>query len=254
CKKKTMVTPPGPDGIKGNASAVIVNKIQDSVYITFSGSDIATGTQPHIIEKVLPPGDTLVIVRANLKDAHRYIYDWHTKDYTRSSWMQTDTTGKPPVLSLDYYGEQQDYVITIDGQQRNEMLICLDGDGVSSTWEAVDAFDTLGASIWGNLADREKEHGLVITRFHTIRHSFRDTANKAKTTNLAFSFDMSSSRMWLRVEQKADSYVVTNDLSPYLNKSTQAKDTLYFCRYTKDSSGIIYPQPYYLLVRKSVER
>lgn len=254
CKKRTTVTPPGPEGIKGNASAIIVNKIQDSVYITFSGADIATGTQPHIIEKTLSPGDTLIIARADLKDAYRYIYDWHTKDYTRSNWMQTDAGGKPVLSSIDYYGEQQDYMITIEGQQRNEMLICLDGDGLSSTWEAIDAFDTLGASIWGSLTDREKEHRFVITKFHTARHSFIDTPNNPRTTNLAFTLDMSSPRMWLKVEQKADSYVISNDLSPYLSRSTQAKDTLYFCKYTRDSTGIVYPQPYYLLTRKSVER
>lgn len=254
CKKKVKVTPTGPEGIKGNASAIIINKIQDSVYITFSGADIATGTQPHIMEKVLPPGDTLTIPRADLKDAHRYIYAWHTKDYTRSSWMQTDGNGKPASLSFDYYGEQQDYMITIDGQQRNEMLICLDGNGLSSTWEAIDAFDTTGASVWSSLTDRDRAHSFVITRFHTVKHSYIDTANKSVSTNLAFTLDMSSPRMWLRVQHTTDSYVLANDLSPYLNRATQAIDTLYYSRYTANSTGGIYPQPYYLLVRTSVER
>ncbi len=254
CKKKQVVDTNQSAGIKGNASAIIINQVQDSVYITFSGLDITTGTQPHILERVLPPSDTLVIPRADLKDAYRYQYDWHTKDYRRSSWMQTDASGKPQLQSIDYYGEQQDYPIIIDGQQRNEMLICLDGDGRSTTWEAVDAFDTLGLSIWGSLTERERAHTFVISRFHTVKHGFIDTPNNPRTTNLAFTMDMSAPRMWLRVLQKADSYVLSNDLSPHLNRATQAKDTLYFSRFTTDSTGIIYPQPYYLLVRKSIER
>ncbi len=254
CKKKETVNTPQPEGIKGNASAIIINQVQDSVYITFSGLDITTGTQPHILEMVLPPSDTLVIPRADLKDAYRYRYDWHTKDYRRSSWMQTDASGKPQLQSIDYYGEQQDYPIIINGQQRNEMLICLDGDGLSTRWEAVDAFDTLGLSVWGSLTERERVQSFVITRFHTIKHSFVDTPNNPRTTNLAFTMDMSAQRMWLRVIQKADSYVLSNDLLPWLNKTTLANDTLFYSRVTTDSTGVIYPQPYYLLVRKSIER
>lgn len=228
CKKKQVVDTPQPEGIKGNASAVIINQVQDSVYLTFSGLDIATGTQPHIMELVLPPSDTLVIPRADLKDTYRYQYDWHTKDYRYSSWMQTDAGGKPVLPALDYYGEQQDYIITINGLPRNEMLICLDGDGQSTLWEAVDAFDTLGSSIWGSLTDRERTHSFVISRFHTVKHSFVDTPNTPKTTNLAFTMDMSAPRIWLKVLQKADSYVLSNDLSPLLNKATLATDTLFY--------------------------
>lgn len=254
CKKKETVNTPPPDGIKGNATAVIVSQVPDSVYITFSGLDILTGTQPHIMELVLPPSDTLVIPRADLKDAYRYQYEWHTKDYTRSSWLLTDAAGKPQLQSIDYYGEQQDYTIVINAEPRNEMLVCLDGDGQATTWEAVDAFDTLGVSMWGSLTERERVHSFVITRFHTVKHSFIDTPNRARATNLAFTMDMSAPRMWLKVQQKADSYVLSNDLSPHLNRATQAKDTLYFSRFTIDSTGIVYPQPYYLLVRRSVER
>lgn len=254
CKKKETVNTPPPGGIKGNATAVIVNELPDSVYITFSGLDIATGTQPHIIKLVLPPSDTTVILRADLKDAYRYRYDWHTSDYTRSSWLQTDAGGKPQELSIYYYGEEKDYVIAINGPQRSEMLICLDGDGQSSTWEAIDAFDTLGLSIWDSITERERKHSFVISRFHTARHSFIDTPNTPRTTNLAFTLDMSSARMWMKVQQKADSYVLSNDLTPHLNRTTQARDTLFYSRFTTDSTGPVYPQPYYMLVRRSIER
>lgn len=253
CKKEAVHTPP-PESIKGNASAVIVNNIPDSVYISFSGLDIATGTLPHIMEFTLPPSDTLVIPRPDLKDAHRYKYEWHTKDYTYSSWLNTDMVGNYKESAFDYYAEAQDYVLNIDGVQRNEQLICLDGNGVSSTWVAVDAFDTTGASVWDSLTERERMHSFVISRFHTVRHSFIDTPNKPRTTSRAFALDMSQERMWLKVENKADSYVLCNNLAPYLSKSTQAKDTLYYSRYTRDSTGIVHPQPYYLLKRESVER
>ncbi|HYD21121.1 MAG TPA: hypothetical protein VEB40_06590, partial [Flavipsychrobacter sp.] len=243
CKKKETGSSTPVEEIKGDAIAVVVNKIPDSVYISFSGLDIATGTRPHLIGLTLPPSDTLIIERADLKDSYRYQYEWHTKDHTYSSWLATDMSGYHKGSSFDYFGESQDYVLMIEGAQRNEQLICLDGDGFSSTWEAVDAFDASGASIWNSLTEREQAHSFTISRFHTVKHSFIDTSDRQRTTNLAFALDMSSQHMWLKVEQKADSYVLCNDLSPHLSVSTQARDTLYFSRFTSDSTGITYPQP-----------
>lgn len=254
CNKKKYADTTQPQGEQGSATATIVNQIQDSVYITLSGSDISTGTQPHIIERVLPPSDTLVIPRADLKNAYRYQYDWHTKDYRHSSWMQADANGVPLSHVFDYYGDGQGYILTVSGQPRDEMLICLDGDGLATTWQAIDACNASGLSVWSALTERERTHSFVISRFHTVKHSFIDTSNTARTTNLAFMMDMSLPRIWLKVQQKADSYVLSNNLSPYLNKATSAKDTLYYSRYTIDTAGAHYLEPYYLLVRKSVER
>lgn len=254
CKKKETVQTQENEGVKGNATAVVVNKLADSVYITFSGLDIATGTLPHIMQFTLPPGDSITIPRADLRDAYKYRYDWHTADYTHSSWLVTDAVGKPKDLSFDYYGEAENYMIQVESAKRNEMLICLAGDGLSSTWEAVDAYDTTGASVWSTLTDRERSHSLVISKYHTVRHNFIDTPNKPRTTQLAFTMDLSSPRMWLKVAHQADSYILCNDLSPHLALATQAIDTLYYSRYFMDSTGAVYPPPYYVLRRKSIER
>ena len=146
CKKKTTA-PPATETPTGNARAVIVNSIPDSVYITLSGHDIKTGTLPHIIRITLPPSDTLVIPRADLIDAYHYQYDWHTADYRYSNWFMTDGNGKPQKPSFDYYGDTTDYTLKVSGVLRNELLICLDGNGLSSTWTAVGAFNAAGVSV-----------------------------------------------------------------------------------------------------------
>lgn len=254
CKKKETIATTPPPEVEGTATAVLVNNIADSVTISFSGLDINTGTIPHIFQRVLPPSDTVIIARTDLKNAYRYRYDWHTRDYTYSSWLATDSAGYHRNLTFEYFGESQDYILVVDGKQRNEQLVCLDGDGLSTTWEAVDALDGTGASVWAGLPERARSHSFVINRFHTVQHSFLDTADKPAATNLAFALDMSAPRMWLKVTQKADSYVLCNDLSPHLALNTTARDTLYFLRYATDSTGIVYPQPWYVLKRKSVER
>ena len=254
CKKKEAVQAQDNEGVKGNASAVIVNKLADTVYLTLSGLDIATGTLPHVLQLTLPPGDSTVVPRADLKDAYKYGYDWHTADYTYSSWLVTDATGKPKNLSFDYYGEAEDYKISVESAKRMEMLICLEGDGLSSTWEAVDAYDATGASVWATLSDRERKHSFVVSRYHTSRHQFIDTPNTPRTNLLSFSLDMSLPRMWLKVDHPAEAYVLCNDLAPHLALSTQARDTLYYSRCLPDSTGIVYPPPYYVLKRVRVER
>lgn len=254
CKKKTTA-PPVSTGQIGNATAVIVNKIQDSVYITLSGHDIATGTLPHIISLTLPPADTLIIPTTDLKNAYRYSYDWHTADYTYSNWFMTDAKGLVPELIFDFYADTTDYLLNINGIQRNEMLICLDGNGISTTWKAVEAYDANGVSVWQAMSEREKFHTFIISKYHTSKHFSIDTNNKSKITNLSFSLDISQPPMWLKVTQVLDSYVLSNNLTPIVSLASSANDTLYYSRFYTDMAGkLIYPEPYYKLARQSVER
>jgi len=252
--KKDPVQQPVVTEETGNANAVIVNQVADSVYLTLSGHDIATGTQPHIISITLPPSDTLIIPRADLKNAYRYQYDWHTADYTYSNWFMANAGGKVPELLFDYYADSTDYALVISGTKRNELLICLNGTGLSSSWVAVDAYDATGASVWSSLTDREKAHKFTISRFHTSKHLYTDTFNKSVTTHFSFSLDISQPRMWLQVIQPLDSYVITNNFAPTVQLATSAMDTLFYSRVTTDSTGkAIYPQPYYKIARQSIE-
>lgn len=254
CKKKET-TAPVSAGQVGNATAVIINNIADSVYITFSGHDIATGTIPHIIAITLPPADTLIIPTADLKNAYRYSYDWHTADYTYSNWFMVDANGMTPELLFDFYADSTDYMLNINGIKRNELLICLDGNGLSSTWQAVDAFDTNGTSMWSTMTEREKSHKFILSKYHTSKHFSIDTNNNSKITNFAFSLDISQPRMWLKVTQQLDSYILSNNLAPIVSLSSSANDTLYYSRYYTDTAGkTVYPEPYYLLTRQSIER
>ncbi|MCB0697766.1 MAG: hypothetical protein KDC07_10400 [Chitinophagaceae bacterium] len=254
CKKKTY-TPVADEEDNGNASAFMINTLPDSVYVTLSGHDIATGTLPHIMSVTLAPSDTLKIPRAELKNAYRYQYDWHTADYMFSNWFVVDANGKAVELLFDYYADSSDYNLEINSTQRKELLICMDGDGVSSTWKAVNAYDLSGTSVWAGLDEHDRDHSFVISRFHTSRHIFEDTAGKATSTNLSFNFDISQPRMWLSVAQPADSYILTNNLASIAPLYTTATDTLYYSRFATDTSGkVIYPEPFYQLVRQNVER
>lgn len=254
CKKndKAVVI---DDTLEGNATVSLGNTINDSIYVTLSGLDIATGTSPHILEITLPPADTIIVPRTDLKDAHRYQYNWHTADYRYSNWWQTGSDKKAVELVFDYYADTTDYELTFSGEQRNELQILLDGDGQNSTWEAVDAFNGSGVSVWDTLAEAARKHSFIISRFHTAKHIFIDTNNKEDVTNLSFSIDVSQPRVWLNVSYETDSFILSNNLSGIASLKTDKQDELYYVPLSKESNGgIKYLQPYYLLSRKSVQR
>lgn len=254
CKKDTVATPP-VNTDSGSAQAIIVSSIPDSVYITLSGHDIKTGTIPHILNLVLPPQDTLVLPRTDMRNAHKYQYTWHTADYRYSNWFITSAEGYPVKQLFDYYGKESDYMLSINGMPRNELLICLGGNGQSTSWQAVDAYNKHGVSVWDTLADRIKDHSFMISRYHTVRHTFRDSLNKSLNTNLAFMLNTTAARMWLSVNHPSDAYVLTNDISDIAALSVTDMDILYYCRTDVDSTGtVIYPEPYYKIARTSVER
>lgn len=251
-KKKPLVEPDTTE--KGDAKMVLTSGIADSVYITLSGVDILTGTIPHILNYTLAGNDTLALTRAELKSAHRYKYSWRSADYKYGSWLTVNTDGKPLDLYFDYYVSHADDTVNLVSPNRNEMLIFLDGNGNSSTWEAVDAYDATGTSVWATLTDIQKKHAFVVNRYHVVKHSFTDNAGKANSTNLAFSMDFSQSRTWLTVRNTADSFVLTNDLTGIAPLSTIIPEELFYVRTTISGGVGVQVPPYYKLVRRSVEK
>ena len=252
CKKETG-EPTAQNIIQGTAKAVIVNSINDSIRITFSGLDIATGTSPHLLNLTLLPNDTLIIPRNSLKNATRYIYTWHTNDYRFSNWFKF-INGVKVKNEFDYFADTTDYNIVIDGKERDDLLICLNGTGTSSTWVAIDAYNSSGSSIWNSLNNREKTHSFVINRFHTIKHNYIDTTNNSKTSQLAFALHDSTNRFYLNTTQ-IDKYILSNNINFIAPIAIQAIDTLFYCGYEIDSNNnITYSQPYYKLARTSIEQ
>lgn len=254
CKKKDIAVTV-EDLQKGNATIVLVNAMPDSVFLLLNGHDISTGTIPHIIDLKLAPGDTLTIPRADLRNAYRYQYTWNTADYKYSNWWRTDAKGKAVASVFDYYADTTNYSFTISSKQRNELIILLDGDGLRSNWEAVNAYNAAGISVWDTLADRTKKHGFIISRFHTARHVSLDTNSKEVVTNLSFSIDVSQPEIWLRAADTTDSYILTTDMKTLAPLKTSATDELYYAGFYEDTTGaVIYVEPFYLLKRKNVER
>lgn len=255
CKKKVQTAPPIEEE-QGTATIQLKNTIKDSVYLFLNGHDITTGVIPHIIKMTLAPESEVTIPRAELKDGFIYDYSWNTADYTYSNWWKLDTNNKPVIEQLIYYSKSEtNYNIDIAGSPRNDLLICLDGDGLSSEWQAIDAFDASGTSVWSTLSDSGKNQSFTLRRSHVVKHKFIDTAGKAVSTNLAYLMDITAPRTWLRVEQYIDNYVLTNDLTGVVALQTSAKDQLYYAAATFDTTGItVFNGPYYLLSRTSVER
>lgn len=253
CKKKQLVD--AAEAPPGDATLSIYNTFDDSVYLTLDGSDIKTGTIPHIINIGLSAADSIVLTPAELKDGFSYRYSWHTSNYKAGSWMNVDANGKFTGTMVNYFSNGNDTAISLQGSYRDELLVCLDGNGQSSTWLAVDAYNAAGISVWDTLTEKYKQHSFIINRFHTVKHSFIDTANKQKSTSLAFSMNMSEPRVWLNVQHGNDSYVLTNNLSPIAPLTTSLLTELYYTQVSEDSTGApIYTPPYYKLVRQSVER
>lgn len=252
CNKK-KISPEAAEQ-KGDAVAVIYNKLADSIYVTLSGSDISTGTSPHIVNLAMKASDSIVLTPSELKDGYQYQYSWYAPGYRAGSWLNTDASGKVQQQSFNYHSKKEDVSVSLSGAYRDEMLIYFDGAGVSSTWKAVDAFDQSGTSVWAGLTDREKNHLFIISRFQTVKHSFTDTANKQASTNLAFAMDFSQQRTWLSVAHPTDSFIISNDLSAIVPLVAANKQELFFVRRSSASGTYIYVPPYYKLVRQSVDK
>ncbi len=251
CKKDTPATAEA-DIVNGTAKAIIANTINDSIKITLSGLDLATGTIPHIIELTLAPNDTTTIPRIDLKDKTRYTYNWNSNNFRYSDWFQFSNYQKLN-YSFDYYADSNDYLLTITGKDRNDLLICLNGDGLSSSWKAINAFDAAGTSIWATLSDSAKTHSFVINRFHSIKHNYIDSNKTLNSSLLAFVLYDSSAHFSLATKT-ADQYILSSNISFLAPLSTQAQDTLYFCSYkTDNNNNAQYNAPYYQLVRTSVD-
>lgn len=252
CNKK-KISPETPEE-KGDAVAVIYNKLADSVYVTLSGSDISTGTAPHIVNLAMKASDSVVLTPSELKEGYKYQYSWRTPDYRAGSWLNTDASGKVQQQFFNYHSKKEDVSVSLSSAYRDEVLIYFDGAGLSSTWKAVDAFDQSGTSVWSGLTDREKNHLFVISRFQTVKHGFTDTANKQASTNLAFAMDFSQQRTWLFVTHPTDSFIISNDLSAMVPLVAANKQELFYVRRSNTSGTDIYVPPYYKLVRQNVEK
>lgn len=255
CKKKEQPITT-PETATGNASCILHNRVPDSVYLQLNGLDIATGTIPHILNLTIAPSDSLVVSRSQLKDKFRYRYYWNTNDYTYSDWFQFGPMGQRPGFEFDYYADSTDYKIDINGSKRNDQLICLDGDGVFSTWKAIDAYDWNKTSVWDTLSTAKKNHRFVISRFYTIKHYFTDTANKDTSITESFWLDTTKEQLYLNTTQ-VDKYILTNHFTSLTPLITSAFDTLFYCTYEIDSmhgQSQSFKPPFYMLVRTSVEK
>lgn len=238
---------------EGTASITIINKVSDSVFIDMSGHDIATGTIPHVFNTAIAPGDSITIPHTDLKHSFRYNYEWYTKDYSASNWY-IFSNGLPVQYSVDYYKDSSDYFVEINGSKRNDLQICLNGDGLFSYWTAVDAYDNNGASVWSNLADYEQVHKFTISRFYTVKHQYKKFTNKDTSVQVGFALQDTSSNFWLHTKL-IDSFILTNDLSIVAPLQSSAVDTLFYSKYFRDSSGTIHVQPpHYKIARTSVEK
>lgn len=251
CKKDKSVA---PDAVTvGTADITIANSVNDSVIITMNGLDIATGTIPHIVEVKVAAGDSVTIPYTELKNSFRYYVDWHTKDHKVANWYQF-SNDQPLQQKVDYFADSSNYFISINGTPRNDLLICMDGDGIFSNWTAIDAYNSFGNSIWSSLSPVEKNHGFIISRYYTIKHVYSDSAGRSTSNQVSFALQDSTSRFWLNTKV-ADSFILTNNLYNIAPLQSNAFDTLYYARYMKDSIGnISYPQPYYKIVRTSVQK
>lgn len=255
CKKKESVAIANTE-THGTAALQIKNDINDSVYLVLNGHDIATGVLPHIIKMTIAPQAMVVIPHDQLMNKYKYEYSWSTADYTYSNWWKTDSQNYPVEEVFSYYDTSaSDYQLAINGPRRNDLLICLDGNGLSSSWKATNAFDANGTSVWSGLTEAKQNHEFIISRYHTIRHRFIDTASKMISTNLAFAIDLSGDSTRLQVTYDIEKYVLTNELAGIASLQTTAKDELFYAPGSIDSAGnVSYKEPYYLLKRVSVER
>jgi len=109
--------------------------------------DYNTNLNPYM-SYTLQPGEQVQIPTTQFLETRKYYADWYTDDYTYTSWYnkQNIKGSFSPAFSPS---PTNDNVVHLDVIHDYARLLCLEGSGVQTTWEAVDGWNFTN----GNLGD-----------------------------------------------------------------------------------------------------
>lgn len=254
CKKTPIGTNPEPEGIDSTATVSFINVLDDSVTVSLSGLDLATGVIPHVFTVIVPPKDSLVLQPADLGHKYAYKYSWQTADQRHASWFLFNNQADRPDFGFAYFADSTDRSITLSSAARNDKRIAIGGNGSATNWVAVDAYDSTGASVWNGLLDWQQYKKLRITEYYTVKHTVQNAQYKITSINPAFRLYDTTAKFSLATTA-IDSFILTTDLGAISPRSTAAEDTLYFSAFHLDTATgkIVHPGPFFKMARVSVE-
>lgn len=247
CKKSSTPTVENPTPT-GTSTIFIVNNTGENVNIELSGKDITSGTMPHLLSYLLTNNDTLKLTPDSLKNNYQYTYSWNNTNYTLSNWY-VYKNGNPVTYSFAYYRDSSNKTIVIDNNKRNDLLVCFDGNGQSSHWETLDAYDENGSSVWPSLSEQEKAHTFDVYKSYVVRHSFIVSTSKDTSTLQRFEL-IDTSPSFTLLAEITDKYGLSSSNPDYTSTSF---DTLFYRPFQVDSTGAtVYQYPYYKIIKTSV--
>ncbi len=128
------------------------------------------------LKMTVATGDTAELPIGFVKKSSGFFYTWHTKDYKTSNWylyaseeILTSSNNTTEFGSRYIVGKQnnKEYVV-LAAPSRNELLYCFSDYGKDTRWQAVDAYDATGASVWNTLALGDRKQDLRITKYRWL--------------------------------------------------------------------------------------
>lgn len=235
CKKKDVT----PDIVSQYENYTFQNKTGKPIIIRL------TDTVGHKVSLInLQPGQLYYFPYHQMKDGEQaagFTYYWASTDFTMSNWYIPGYFNVRP--SFGYLQNRISYNIPIEPVPTSDrMRYFLFGIDGSTQWEAIDAYDSTGKSVWDTLNNSKKNHVVIINYDKTGTHRRSNYIGANITDHFYYDFTddivFKSITAFSTYYNSADTsihdnyrLVLTNDLiriSPSWPKlSTKSTDTLF---------------------------
>ncbi|OJW78581.1 MAG: hypothetical protein BGO69_00925 [Bacteroidetes bacterium 46-16] len=182
--------------------AVSCNKGNKPYYYTFDNNsshkmnlriyqtldDYNMSLNPYISYTV-EPGDKVEIPSTQLPETKQYYADWYNDDFTYTNWFNKQHI-KAHFSTQFTPGYSNNNVTKMDVLHDYARILCLDGSGVQTTWEAVDGWNfvngSLGDTIWWPQMNNFQKYNQFQFNKNCIGHFFYKQQNTGVLTDYNF--------------------------------------------------------------------
>ncbi|MBS1771513.1 MAG: hypothetical protein JST82_01545 [Bacteroidetes bacterium] len=125
--------------------------------------------------------------------ARRLWYYYAAADFSFSNWWPTVFPEfRRGIKAISYERGRTSYEVVLDKPDiHNYIKYCLNGIDGSTKWKAVDAYDSLGKSVWSTLSSGQKTHEITLNYDYTGTHYKASQTGAATTDYFGYVFNSS---------------------------------------------------------------
>jgi hypothetical protein len=226
-------------------------KIYVDFYEPYEGDDILTSHMTMRKHQSIDPGQKVFVGNLGLKTDVYYIYDWYSEDYLHTNWIHRHNDSYW-FLQTFCNNDTKLHIKIKEEKASNERMICLSGNGNSTRWQTVDAYDLQGNRIWDDLSSK-KHHFLNIMYYTAIIDSNWEYQRYCIPQGIRAGYDLvDTNRFWLITDylDPVPDIILTDNadfISPRL--TTGSTDTLFYLTYTYVGGTKKFMQPVYKIAK-----